>query len=114
MDVGFMRPLLVWRRYWIDEGYVMSRFKGTPGPWVATVRNNNDLMTQFYGVLIGSVCVDIPTDSPKIDARLIAAAPELLDALINARKELEGYEQELAGEAYSNPVINAVINKALG
>jgi len=23
LDVGFMRPLLVWRGYWIDEGYVM-------------------------------------------------------------------------------------------
>ncbi|QDI17462.1 hypothetical protein FBF86_05495 [Serratia marcescens] len=26
MDVGFMRPLLVWRSYWIDEGYVMSEY----------------------------------------------------------------------------------------
>ncbi|HFD3847246.1 hypothetical protein [Serratia marcescens] len=26
MDVGFMRPLLVWRCYWIDEGYVMSEY----------------------------------------------------------------------------------------
>ncbi|HGA3038671.1 TPA: DUF551 domain-containing protein [Serratia marcescens] len=26
MDVGFMRPLLVWRGYWIDEGYVMSEW----------------------------------------------------------------------------------------
>ncbi|HHR0784350.1 TPA: hypothetical protein ACS26J_005147 [Serratia marcescens] len=32
LDVGFLRPLLVWRSYWIDEGYVMSEFKGTPGP----------------------------------------------------------------------------------
>jgi hypothetical protein len=31
LDVGFMRPLLVWRGYWIDEGYVMSGFKGTGG-----------------------------------------------------------------------------------
>ncbi|EME1467111.1 hypothetical protein LL394_005251 [Serratia marcescens] len=23
LAVGFMRPLLVWRGYWIDEGYVM-------------------------------------------------------------------------------------------
>lgn len=26
LDVGFMRPLLVWRGYWIDEGYVMSEW----------------------------------------------------------------------------------------
>ncbi|HDL8291726.1 TPA: hypothetical protein ACGBQ6_004502 [Yersinia enterocolitica] len=59
----------------------MSEFKGTPGPWLATVRNNNDLMTQFYGVLIGSISVDIPTENQAIDARLIAAAPDLLEAL---------------------------------
>lgn len=26
-----MRPLLVWRGYWIDEGYVMEGFKDTGG-----------------------------------------------------------------------------------
>jgi hypothetical protein len=26
LDVGFMRPLLVWSGYWIDEGYVMSEW----------------------------------------------------------------------------------------
>lgn len=31
LDVGFMRPLLVWRGYWIDEGYVMDGFKDTGG-----------------------------------------------------------------------------------
>lgn len=31
LDVGVMRPLLVWRGYWIDEGYVMDGFKDTGG-----------------------------------------------------------------------------------
>lgn len=26
LDVGFMRHFLVWRGYWIDEGYVMSEW----------------------------------------------------------------------------------------
>lgn len=33
LDVGFMRHILVWRSYWIDGGYVISGFKGTPWPW---------------------------------------------------------------------------------
>ncbi|HBB9120185.1 hypothetical protein HW877_14695 [Serratia marcescens] len=32
MDVGFMRPLLVWRGYWIDEGYVMKKKKEKQKP----------------------------------------------------------------------------------
>jgi hypothetical protein len=48
------------------------------------------------------------------NARLIAAAPELLEALIDARKQLQDYEEALNGEDYNSPSINAAIAKATG
>ncbi|HEI8690205.1 TPA: hypothetical protein SLF63_001177 [Proteus mirabilis] len=66
-------------------------FKGTPAPWKYTVRNANEIMTTFHGVTIGDVYLDVTTANQKADANLIAAAPELLDALIemqrNGRKQ---------------------------
>ncbi|MGP3209196.1 hypothetical protein ACTVPS_01765 [Serratia marcescens] len=121
LDVGFMRPLLVWRGYWIDEGYVMSGFKGTPGPWEVDRNNVHSGRIATIHHCIGNDWVEIwspdwpdTEEKQEANARLISAAPELLEALISARKELEGYEQELTGEAYNNPAINSAINKALG
>lgn len=96
-----------------------NKFKGTPGPWLATVRNNNDMMTQYYGVLIGSVSVDVPTENEKVDSKLIAAAPELLEALqwiINNSdpfcSALEMHH-DVDGEALYEIAVKA-INKAIG
>jgi len=50
----------------------------------------------------------------KANAHLIAAAPELYDALVDARKQLEECTQEFMGEDYNDPVINAVLAKARG
>lgn len=90
---------------------MMSEFKGTKGPWVATVRNNNDLMSQFYGVLIGTVCVDVPTENPRYDSLLAAQAPKLLEALQYAERVLSQYVDS-NHDVYS--VIDAAIAKALG
>lgn len=46
------------------------------------------------------------------NAHLISAAPELLEALIEARSQLEAYESERTGEHYNNLQINAAIAKA--
>ena len=59
----------------------MSEAKFTPGPWAKSIRNNNDAMVTFHGVIIGNVFVDIPTPNEKFDTNLIAAAPELYEAL---------------------------------
>lgn len=78
-------------------------FKGSPGPWKYTVRNANEIMTTFHGVTIGNIYLDITTDNQKADSYLIAAAPELLDALIELRKLVAYHDQA-----------DAAINKALG
>lgn len=74
----------------------MSKAKHTPGPW--------------------GVC--------QADARLIAAAPELLDALRNACKALDAIAAEMTvGDRYTNagqylidalPEARAAIAKAIG
>ncbi|MEQ5400938.1 hypothetical protein ABN303_09555 [Providencia rettgeri] len=58
------------------------KFKHTPAPWKYTIRNANEIMTTFHGVTIGDVYLDITTANQKADSHLIAAAPELLEALI--------------------------------
>ena len=82
---------------------VIMTFKGTPGPWKYTVRNANEIMTTFHGVTIGNIYLDITTDNQKADSYLIAAAPELLEALIELRKLVSHHDQA-----------DAAINKALG
>ncbi|MNS62737.1 hypothetical protein D3C71_1285740 [compost metagenome] len=55
----------------------MSKFKGTPGPWA--VATGSVYGPGFDGVcsMLGSITRPIP----KANARLIAAAPDLLEAL---------------------------------
>jgi hypothetical protein len=48
------------------------------------------------------------------NAKLIAAAPDLLAALIEARTQLEAFQQEATGEDYNSLQINAAIAKAIG
>ena len=59
----------------------MSQPKFTPGPWRYASRNVNEIMTTFHGVQIGRSYIDVATENEKADAHLIAAAPELLEAL---------------------------------
>lgn len=65
----------------------------TPGPWSIAgphaQRINYTVLT--IGPASGWVCA-VPIDVPRAEAnaRLIAAAPDLLEALIAARKHLDG------------------------
>lgn len=103
----------------------MKEFKGTPGPWIADktsravgpVSHDDD---QSYGILIPVAWVEFDQDVgvQASNQRLIAAAPELLEAL-----------QNMIG-AFDNPIVRrklpstfnceaiqsarAAINKALG
>ena len=91
----------------------MKEFKGTPGPWVYResdrvigVIDRSD--TQSYGMVTAIAYIDIyDTDCYNDNARLIAAAPELLEAALFAERRSkqpeEGhteYFERLADEFY--------------
>lgn len=85
----------------------MEEFKGTPSPWKYTIRNVNEMMTTFHGVVMGDTYIEIATRNEREDAQLISAAPEMLQALqlMISAQVLPVYHQTIA---------NAAINKALG
>ncbi|WP_265504146.1 hypothetical protein [Providencia rustigianii] len=85
--------------------------KHTPAPWKYTIRNANEIMTTFHGVTIGDVYLDITTANQKADARLIAAAPELLEQLIRLRNKIASYKPDYDDDL---DIVDAVIAKALG
>ncbi|MBT0306022.1 hypothetical protein [Morganella morganii] len=96
-------------------------FKGTPGPWKYTVRNANEIITTFHGVVIGDIYLDITIDSQKEGARLIAAAPDLLYSLQKLLAEYKFTRSQLNGDTEEDLVdvlcvrnAMAAINKALG
>ena len=94
----------------------MKEFQGTPGPWIADktsravgpVSHDDD---QSYGILIPVTWVEFDQDV-EIQAsnqRLIAAAPELLEALI---KLVDIVDDMVHGP--STDAAHSAINKALG
>lgn len=93
----------------------MSDFKGTPGPWEVE-SNAYYFSIESQGGGIGDVCMsghvfdggDCLGSTSKANASLIAAAPELLEALQEA---LPWVNNGLARGAHAKAV--AAINKAL-
>lgn len=87
-------------------------FKGTPGPWgVAVPIGAASTVPRPIAFIVGPTMV-VHGDGRSLgykpeDANLIAAAPELLDALMDAR-------YALYGNGPRNPKIDAAIAKALG
>lgn len=86
----------------------MDKFKGTPGPW--------DYDTALDAIFNKS-CLFICDVSDKENARLIAAAPELLEAL----QKLRDYAEDVAGacpddchEEHPLMLASSAIAKALG
>ena len=53
----------------------------TKGEWKVMHKNCNELQTTFHGVAIGDTFVEIPTQNELADARIIAAAPEMLNQI---------------------------------
>ena len=91
----------------------MKEFKGTPGKWKYTVRNVNEMMTTFHGVTIGDTYIEAETRNEREDALLIAAAPDLLEALQAMLNK--AYKQKW-NDHYPDEVSKALsaISKALG
>jgi len=86
----------------------MKEFKGTPGKWKYTVRNVNEMMTTFHGVTIGDTYIEAATRNEREDALLIAAAPDLLEAL----QKLVGINGNRSEPEYVQA--RAAISKAMG
>lgn len=101
----------------------MSKFKGTPGPWFAVKNSvywdiriyNND-----YGQILASTqtnrFIPINSEQEKANAQLIAAAPELLEALQDCKDTLLLCTLiDKSGQAKESfELAELVINKALG
>lgn len=88
----------------------MTEFKGTPGPWGISTDSSDYGNSWWYVVGPATVMSGRHFDDstvPTADAHLIAAAPELLEALMDAR-------YALYGRGPGNPKIDAAIAKALG
>ena len=84
--------------------------KHTPGPWVTTPEPNG----KEWGVDAGPwgicICADAPGKGTAEDnARLIAAAPDLLDALKQIKSNANMYHAETISE-----IARAAIAKATG
>ena len=98
----------------------MKGFKGTPGPWIADktsravgpVSHDDD---QSYGILIPVAWVEFDQDVgiQTSNQRLIAAAPELLEALQRCESVLSNIPLEVC-DVEDLLYARAAINKALG
>ncbi|MGK9174141.1 hypothetical protein KXR87_13050 [Yokenella regensburgei] len=104
----------------------MSGFKGTPGPWIAStsdrsigpVCKDDD---QSYGMIIPVAWVEFDgkPGHHQANANLIAAAPELLEALRQLREYVEDmhaaqYGHNWVDESHPMFLAQAAIAKALG
>ncbi len=94
--------------------------KHTPGPWVVDEANTN-LVARLVNGVYEYVCEVEPSsfstreysqDQEEADARLIAAAPELLAAL--KRMVLDGNCRDANYRALANDQARAAIAKATG
>lgn len=91
----------------------MKKFKGTPGKWYA---EESPITSNFWEISNGKEYIGYLTLNPKrlkANAKLIAAAPELLEALQEMVHLFNrGLHPETAGARVCNKSIEA-INKAL-
>ena len=96
----------------------MSAAKHTPGPWAIDDHQAGDCYAYVIpesGSILGAICrVDLPLDSygqGLADARLMAAAPDLLAAL---KALLERYVLAIGNEGIECLIARAAIAKATG
>lgn len=108
----------------------MKEFKGTPSPWVRCKGSPKIIMSGYVfnvseGYLIGSVFGNDNSgfyaneDEAEANARLIAAAPDLLEALLRTKAQymqagIDAVEGSLNPVENNHAFINAAISKALG
>lgn len=89
----------------------MQEFRGTPGPWSGKdvgICKQDDARLQLGFIMTGD---ENRRDECAANAHLIAAAPELLEALQNI---VEAYQREASPDNPSVLSARAAIDKALG
>lgn len=91
----------------------MSKFKGTPGPWLLSDKTVYALNEDGYN-RFSALVQDAHTDDQELRANaiLIAAAPDILDALQYALETLKDCDMDLFHNVIE--VGDAAIAKALG
>jgi hypothetical protein len=85
----------------------MTEAMHTPGPWFSPDRRGTRYVeARIGGGMLQEVAACGPTERPEqqaANARLIASAPELLDALLLAYKALDAIGDDMTvGERYTN------------
>ena len=93
--------------------------KHTTGQWIASPESGSNEWGVDAGMWGICICADAPGDgTPEANARLIAAAPDLLDSLILAERKLSAYVGVCTGDKELNdavlPRARAAISKATG
>lgn len=83
----------------------MNEFKGTPGPWAAGESADGEYLVWAETDTNTALAAVMPCERAYCISRLIAAAPDLLEALMLARTHVENDLLD---------IIDAAIAKALG
>jgi len=88
----------------------MSKDNHTPGPWAVTdyLKDTRVVSVDGYGSTRGFVCLCGQGEEHEANARLIAAAPEMLEAL----KECNRYFCDQGGHVFN--YLGDLISKATG
>jgi hypothetical protein len=95
----------------------MTEVKFTPGPWTVEVSEespNGLVIAPGSEAVIAEISSNGQTGTEVMsNARLIAAAPEMLDALRDLRRELRGVVKLDVRKHFSLMVADAAANKAI-
>ena len=91
-----------------------NEVRHTPGPWVATKQHKSSPARMVWGVTkdtVTGIPLGIATDCDEADARLIAAAPELLEVCQVTNKVLHNFIEYCneAGKPVTKPIQTAYL-----
>jgi len=96
----------------------MKEFRGTPGPWFPFFGSTGTVVLNEDDEMVLSVSNAISTHSEKdANASLVAAAPELLEALQAALAWIDTVPQDAqlpTMPGFDRDWVDGIINKALG
>lgn len=90
LDVGFMRPILVWRGYWIDEDYVMRKETGGqafPEPVMDFGQSRGMTLRDYFASMVMSGVQSGPNLNKWNPTEYAEYAYEVADAMLKARNQ---------------------------